>query len=400
MPSLGWQAICRSLLEDKYKMTDFIPIVITLIAGIAIGVIAMRLSQSTSAQGQPSDAAATEPQEISKTQPVSITAMGDDNGPSNPVIPFYARYSKRQMILGAAGVFSVAAVAVIATGSGDNSSAQSTGANTAATMPGTPAAPIDDVDSMINKLAERLKTNPTDGEGFRMLGWSYQNTNRPALAVEAYKTALALLPNRADVHAGYGEALVSVANGKVTSDAKGHFDTALKIDATQPRAKYFSAIYKSQNGQEREALDDFVALANGAPASEPWQAELRKQGATLGQKIGVNFESRMKEPTQASPATTISLKGQGGPTPEDVATASKLPPADQSKMIDGMVTGLANKLKANPDDPDGWVKLIRSRVVLGQKDMAKSDMALARKQFAGKPDILKGINALETELGL
>jgi cytochrome c-type biogenesis protein CcmH len=83
-----------------------------------------------------------------------------------------------------------------------------------------------------------------------------------------------------------------------------------------------------------------------------------------------------------------------------VATASKLPPADQSKMIDGMVTGLANKLKANPDDPDGWVKLIRSRVVLGQKDMAKSDMALARKQFAGKPDILKGINALETELGL
>jgi cytochrome c-type biogenesis protein CcmH len=108
----------------------------------------------------------------------------------------------------------------------------------------------------------------------------------------------------------------------------------------------------------------------------------------------------MKEPTQASAPATISLKGQGGPTPEDVAAASKLPQADQAKMINSMVDGLANKLKANPDDPDGWAKLIRSRVVLGQKDLAKSDLNLARKQFASKPDTLKGVNALATELGL
>ena len=54
-------------------------------------------------------------------------------------------------------------------------------------------------------------------------------------------------------------------------------------------------------------------------------------------------------------------------------------------MIDGMVEGLAAKLQANPDDAEGWGKLIRSRVVMGDMGKAKDDLAMARKQFAGQP---------------
>ena len=43
---------------------------------------------------------------------------------------------------------------------------------------------------------------------------------------------------------------------------------------------------------------------------------------------------------------------------------------------------------ASPDDPAGWVQLVRAYAVLG--DTAKRDAALkdARARYAGKPDVL------------
>ncbi len=39
-------------------------------------------------------------------------------------------------------------------------------------------------------------------------------------------------------------------------------------------------------------------------------------------------------------------------------------------MIRGMVDGLANRLEQQPRDAEGWIKLIRSRVVLGDAELA------------------------------
>lgn len=83
---------------------------------------------------------------------------------------------------------------------------------------------------MISRLAERLEKNPDDGEGFRMLGWSYVMTGKPDQAIAPYKQALRLLPGNALVLSGYGEALVGAAGGKVTAEAKGMFEQTLKLD--------------------------------------------------------------------------------------------------------------------------------------------------------------------------
>ncbi len=62
-------------------------------------------------------------------------------------------------------------------------------------------------------------------------------------------------------------------------------------------------------------------------------------------------------------------------------------------MIHQMVDGLAARLKANPDDPQGWVRLVRAYSVLG--DTARRDAALAqaRSRYAGRPDILSQLSA-------
>jgi cytochrome c-type biogenesis protein CcmH len=58
------------------------------------------------------------------------------------------------------------------------------------------------VDDMIAKLATRLKEDPRDAKGWKMLGWSYLNTGRPAEAVTAYEAALKLVPGDAEIASG------------------------------------------------------------------------------------------------------------------------------------------------------------------------------------------------------
>ena len=52
-------------------------------------------------------------------------------------------------------------------------------------------------------------------------------------------------------------------------------------------------------------------------------------------------------------------------------------------MVRGMVDGLAAKLKANPKNADGWIRMMRVRMVLGEQGAATQALRDARAAFAG-----------------
>ncbi len=85
-----------------------------------------------------------------------------------------------------------------------------------------------------------------------------------------------------------------------------------------------------------------------------------------------------------------------GPSEQDIAAASSMSAEDQASMIEGMVEGLAAKLEENPSNPDGWLMLIRSYVVLGKTDKAQAAYQQAVAQFTGQTAVL---NRLKTEAG-
>ena len=58
-----------------------------------------------------------------------------------------------------------------------------------------------------------------------------------------------------------------------------------------------------------------------------------------------------------------------------------------------MVDGLAARLKANPDDPAGWVRLVRAYQVLGETDRRDAALAQARRRYAARPDVLSDLDA-------
>jgi cytochrome c-type biogenesis protein CcmH len=300
----------------------------------------------------------------------------------------------------AAGAMVMGAIAIIAFKPAGMSSmpVSATGA-TAGT-----AQPLNDVDTMIAQLESRLKANPSDGEGFRMLGWSYMMTSKPDKALAPYVKALSLIPNDASVHAGYGEALTGVANGTVTDAAKGHFEQAIKLAPNDPRSRYFLSLYKSQHGNANAALDEWIALANSAPSDEPWQAGVRRQIAQTSAELHVDVRGRLKMGAPSAAANSGMNNASAGNIPKlDSAVeqaGNAVPDADRQAMIDGMVTRLADRLKANPNDADGWARLIHSRMVLGQPYQAKRDLSAARAALAGAPEGLAKVNAAADEAGL
>jgi cytochrome c-type biogenesis protein CcmH len=59
--------------------------------------------------------------------------------------------------------------------------------------------------------------------------------------------------------------------------------------------------------------------------------------------------------------------------------------SDRQAMIQGMVDKQAAGLKANPHDREGWERLMRARMVLGQANLAAQAYRDASKAFAGSP---------------
>jgi cytochrome c-type biogenesis protein CcmH len=251
---------------------------------------------------------------------------------------------------------------------------------------GDAGAPSGHVGNMIAELEAKMRQSPNDPEGWRMLGWSYMQTGRAADAAGAYGRAAALNPANADYKSAQGEALVKAADGRVTPEAEAAFTAAYKLDPTDPRSRYFLAAFKDQSGDHAGALADWIALLKSAPPGAPWASEVRGFVIRIAASRGEDVTSKLPPPPPGdAQAAAGDASGTPGPSPDQVAAAQQMAPADQQAMIHNMVEGLAAKLKANPKDADGWVNLMRARMVLNDPKAATAAYHDAMKAFTGAP---------------
>lgn len=253
-----------------------------------------------------------------------------------------------------------------------------------------------DVEGLIRGLEQRMAANPSDPEGWRMLGWSYFQTGRFGESANAYRKAVELAPNGPGYQSAFGEALVQVAQGNVTPEAAAAFEAAKQLDPTDARARYFLAVLKDQRGDRAAAIADWIQLLNEAPADAPWAPELRQFVERIAREDGIDLAGRLKP--AAAPAPTAA--GQPGPTPEQVKQAMALPEGDRQAMVRGMVDGLAARLQASPRDSDGWVRLMRARMVLGEPQAAAAALQSGVAAFAGTPGEQQKLRDAAKSLGV
>lgn len=84
-----------------------------------------------------------------------------------------------------------------------------------------------------------------------------------------------------------------------------------------------------------------------------------------------------------------------GPTAEQMQAAQEMTPQERAEMILAMVDGLAARLEDNPQDEQGWTRLIRARTVLGQEEKLAADKARVKEIFKNDPETLARILAAD-----
>jgi cytochrome c-type biogenesis protein CcmH len=77
-----------------------------------------------------------------------------------------------------------------------------------------------------------------------------------------------------------------------------------------------------------------------------------------------------------------------------------MPADERAAMVRSMVERLASRLETSPHDAGGWKRLIRSRIVLGEKQAASAAMRKALEIFKDEPAEITALAALASELGV
>jgi cytochrome c-type biogenesis protein CcmH len=265
--------------------------------------------------------------------------------------------------------------------------------------------PVADVSTMVARLEEHLQQSPNDAEGWRMLGWSYRSVGRSTDAAKAYARAAALDPKNAEYRSAEGDALVDAAGGQVTDDALAAFQTAVKIDPADPRARYFLALYEDQQGRHDEAMIAWIALLKSAPAGAPWADEVRDFVVRIAQERHIDVSGRLPlqtsgVPLPASSAPAAELGATPGPTQEQVDAADQMSSEDRARMIRGMVDRLTGELKVNPRSAAGWIQLMRAHVVLGDMPSATANYRDAQHALADSPSEQAELRNAAKSLGI
>jgi cytochrome c-type biogenesis protein CcmH len=211
-------------------------------------------------------------------------------------------------------------------------------------------------------VLSRLTTQrPNDPEGFRFLALAEGASDNPAAAVRALKRALRIAPDRADLWEMLGEALVYEGGGQVSQDAQDAFAETLKRDPGNVAARFNLARAQISKGDKAGGVAAWRAILAGMAPNDPRAPALR---ASIAEAEGV-----------PAPSAQPGLTG------------------DQMSAIRGMVAGLAERLQAKPDDPDGWVRLVRAYAVLGEADKRDATLKAAQARYAGKPQVLDQLTA-------
>src|ERR1043166_1624877 len=232
--------------------------------------------------------------------------------------------------------------------------------------------------ALVAQVEDRLERNPQDGRGWEVIGPVYMRLGRFEDAVKARRNAVRLLGASATREGDLGEALVAAANGVVTAEAKAAFDRALALDERDPRAKFFAGLAAQQDGKHAEAAAIWNDLLAHAPPDAPWANVVRQSLARLG---------------NAAPEPTAP-----GPSAADGAAAAGLAPDARIQMVRGMVERLAERLTRDGSDLDGWVRLVRAYLVLGEHERARDAAADARRALAADAEKLRHLEAALADL--
>ena len=257
---------------------------------------------------------------------------------------------------------------------------------------------------LVAKVEEQLRKTPEDGRGWDALAPVYLRLGRYTEAAQAFAQAMRLQGETQRRLSGFAEAAVRANNGIVVEPARKAYTRLLSLEPGNSEAQFWLAVADEQDGKTEAARDAFQKMLSGAPEDAPWKPIVVERLAALDAALGgVGAEGAPQTSENAALPVGPSRDAEKpvpGPTPEDVAASAELSAEERQGFINSMVERLAQRLEDNPEDFDGWLRLVRAYAVLGRKDDATAAVSKARQSAAQDSDKLVRLEKLVVEFGL
>jgi len=223
------------------------------------------------------------------------------------------------------------------------------------------------VDKLVAQAEEYLTRNPQEARGWEVLAPVYMQLGRYTDSANAWRNVVQLSGENADRLANLGEALTAESNGIVTAEAKDAFVRSAALDPTTVTAQFYLGVAAEQDGKNGDAAKIFHDLIDHAPADAQWVTDVKTALAR------------------------VDGKPDGAPVPAAQSSAPSNP--QDNIVIRGMVDGLAERLKMDGSDQEGWVRLVRAYGVLNDPEKKTTAIADARTALASDSDKLAKFEA-------
>lgn len=220
------------------------------------------------------------------------------------------------------------------------------------------------MDDLLKVAEQRLKDNPDDVNGWKVVAPVYVRMGRFEDAVNAYENVLRVEGRDSETLIKLADVYIEQSQGQINPQAQELVQEVLAIDSGNSIARFYTGIIALQNDKLDETRSIWQGMLDTAKGDEEWLPVVQGRLAEL---------ATLQQSAPALPELNDNT----------VKAIQEMAPEDRLEAIGQMVANLDEKLKEDPNNKEGWQRLIRSYIILGRSDDAKIALENASKYYSG-----------------
>ncbi len=209
-----------------------------------------------------------------------------------------------------------------------------------------------------DKLVLASKQNPNNLDILFELARTASRLNKTDVEISSL-TKILSIKNSPNLKSLLAQAIIKKADGQVTPKAKKLINEVLSEDPLNPGANFLNGLAQSQIGNEMLAFEIWTELYKRTSENDNWKNDLEKNIRSSAKKFGISekdLDNKLKNNVLANNDVTKEILD--------------LNEKEQNIRINKMVEQLADRLKDDKNDLEGWIKLYQSYKVLGKNEKA------------------------------
>ncbi|MGZ8213578.1 MAG: c-type cytochrome biogenesis protein CcmI [Methylosarcina sp.] len=180
---------------------------------------------------------------------------------------------------------------------------------------------IDDINKMVEGLAERMKNDPGNAEGWLMLGRSYKYLEQYPKAVEAFGNAYRLLGDKPEVMLLYADAIALASDKNLAGKPSELIFKALELEPNNMNGLWLGGLAKVQQGDVPGALTLWRKLESQLPANSEPRNEMRNIIASLVGRAPAAENARPDSQEAQAPTGSITVEVSLAPELQKAASS-------------------------------------------------------------------------------